>query len=230
MLTVNDHKACIHRNLENTKFCNSCAWGKLVITINGCCQRREDVGITIIRNIIFDLRNSCFLFNLDENFEDVRNAIAGQSFAERIAYKDNEDKDIHVSTLLRLLFAFDVERYPDDSAAPVQSFSGKAQVFKRYSAAYDTPLYKSLTKQLPKLAALYDTIELELPQKYNTYKEAQGVKPRFGGVRGVESVEKATTTIMEKPTKYQIRIRHNRNNGNCSSNLSFISLLVIFLL
>lgn len=178
--------------------------------------------ITNIHNItrVSDARNTSrqvsdiALFNLDENFGDVRAAISGQSYANKIAYKDNEDKDIHVSMLLRLLYAFDIDKYPDDSAAPVQSFSGKAQVFKRYSTAYDTPFYKSLTKQLPKLAELYDTIELEIPQKYREYKESQGKEFRFGGVRGVEnvSIDKAgkvtdktiPSTYSATPTQYQI--------------------------
>lgn len=169
--------------------------------------------ITNVQNItrLSDARNTSrqvsdiALFNLDENFADVRAAIAGQPYENKIAYKDNEGKDIHVSMLLRLLYAFDIDRYPDDSAAPVQSFSGKAQVFKRYSAVYDTKFYKSLTKQLPKLAMLYDLIEVELPQKYKEYKEAQGVKPRFGSVRGIESVDKTVpSAIFATPTKYQI--------------------------
>ena len=176
--------------------------------------------ITNVQNItrLSDARNTSMqvsdiaLFNLDENFEDVRAAIAGQIYENRVAYKDNEDKDLHVSAFLRLLYAFDIDRYPDDTAAPVQSFSGKAQVFKRYSAAYDTPFYKALTKELPRLVELYDTIELELPKKYREYKEAQGVKPRFGAVRGIDSINKdkdheektIPTMFLGRGTKYQI--------------------------
>ena len=68
------------------------------------------------------------------------------------------------------MYAFDITKYPDDSAAPVQSYSGKAQVFKRYKEAYNTPFYKSLTKQIPTLVSLYDVIERELPIKYQEYR------------------------------------------------------------
>lgn len=169
--------------------------------------------ITNVQNItrLSDARNTSIqvsdiaLFNLDEKFEDVRAAIKDAPFAESIAYKDNDNKPIHVSALLRLLYAFDIERYPDDAAAPVQSFSGKAQVFKRYSTAYSTDFYKSLTKQLPKLAELYDRIELEMADKYVEYKKKQGEKPKFGLVRGIEKAKSsAYTTFYSIPMKYQI--------------------------
>ena len=90
--------------------------------------------------------------------------------------------------------------------APIQSYSGKAQVFKRYKDAFDTPFYKSLTKQLPVLVSLYDLIERELSLKYNEYKKKLGVAiPRFGSVKGVENIEKGTkTNYLQKKTTYSI--------------------------
>ena len=146
------------------------------------------------------------LFNLDDNFDDIKAAIVGQKYADQIAYKDNEAKPIHVSEFLRLMYAFDVDKYPDDNVAPVQSYSGKAQVFKRYKQAFETPFYKSLTKHLPTLVELYDTIEHELPEKYKEYKKALGVaNPRFGNVRGIESLDNFTKTeFLATPTKYSV--------------------------
>ena len=84
---------------------------------------------------------------------------------KKIAYKDNENKPINVSELLRLLYAFNIKKYPDDSMAPIQSYFGKAQVFKRYKEAYNTGFYKALTKELPVLVKLYDYIEQDLANK-----------------------------------------------------------------
>lgn len=152
------------------------------------------------------------LFNLDNKFEPVKNAIRNQPYENEIAYKDNENKPINVFELLRLVYAFDIEKYPDDNSAPIQSYSGKAQVFKRYRAVYDTPLYKSLTIQIPKLVELYDLIEQELPQKYKEYKEASGIaKSKFGKVSGIELVKSkdgkiisTSTLFLHKPTQYKI--------------------------
>lgn len=169
--------------------------------------------ITNVQNItrLSDARNTSVqvsdmaLFNLDDNFNDIKSAIAGQAYADRIAYKDNENKPIHVSEFLRLMYAFDIDKYPDDNAAPVQSYSGKAQVFKRYKQAFETPFYKSLTEQIPTLVELYDIIERELPEKYKEYKKAQGVIPRFGGVRGIEPFNNPTKTeFLASSTRYSV--------------------------
>lgn len=177
---------------------------------------RKFVRIEVITNVqnitrLSDARNTSVqvsdmaLFNLDDKFENVKEAIADQPYATQIAYKDNEDKPIHISELLRLMYAFDIDKYPDDNAAPVQSYSGKAQVFKRYKEAFETPLYQSLVKQLPILVELYDTIERELPEKYNCYKEAKGEKPKFGKVRGIESQKNGVKTeFLSTPIKYAV--------------------------
>ncbi len=178
---------------------------------------RKFVRIEVITNVqnitrLSDARNTSAevsdiaLFNLDDKFEDIKASIAGQSYADRIAYKDNEDKPIHVSELLRLLYAFDIDKYPDDNAAPVQSYSGKAQVFRRYKQAFESPFYKALTVQIPLLVNFYDVIERELPEKYKEYKKAQGVaNPRFGSVRGIESLDAPTKTeFLAIRTKYSV--------------------------
>lgn len=71
---------------------------------------------------------------------------------------------------------------------------------------YETPFYKSLTKQLPTLIELYDLIERELYEKYKSYKKSQGVaNPHFGSVRGIESLETSTNTeFLQKSTKYSV--------------------------
>lgn len=173
--------------------------------------------ITNVTNItrLSDARNTSVqvseiaLFNLDDSFEDIHNAIKNQPFSQNVAFKDNENKQIHVSELLRLMYAYDIIKYPDDTAAPIQSYSGKAQVFKRYKDAYNTPFYKSLTKQLPTLVKLYDKIEEDLPMKYNNYKKNLGVAtPRFGSVKGVETAEKQV-----KSNYLQTPISHNISSG-----------------
>ena len=169
--------------------------------------------ITNVQNItrLSDARNTSAqvsdiaLFNLDDNFLFVQEAISGQPYENKIAYKDNDNKPIHVSELIRLMIAFDVDKYPDDNTAPIQSYSGKAQVFKRYKEAFDTPFYRSLTIQLPKLVDLYDTIERELPSKYNEYKNQLGTaNPRFGSVTGIEADDNLKTLFLESNLSHKI--------------------------
>lgn len=169
--------------------------------------------ITNVQNIarLSDARNTSTavsdmaLFNLDNSFDYIKKAINGQPYADKIAYKDNENNPIHISELIKLMYAFDIDKYPDDNSAPTQSYSGKAQVFKRYKEAYETPFYKSLTSQLPKLVELYDTIEREVSQKYIDYKKASGTaNPRFGSVSGIEPSDNAKTYFLKNDMSYNI--------------------------
>ena len=169
--------------------------------------------ITNVQNItrLSDARNTSVqvsdiaLFNLDDNFADVQAAIAKEPYHDKIAYKDNAPEPIHISELIRLMYAFDIDKYPDDKAAPIQSYSGAAQVFKRYQSAYDSPFYKALTKELPTLVRLYDTIEATLPEKYTTYKKQSGVQnPSFGSVRGITPKDNSSTKFLSTKTNYLI--------------------------
>lgn len=169
--------------------------------------------ITNVNNIarLSDARNTSAqvsdiaLFNLEDQFDNISKAIEGQYYENKIAYKDNENNDIHISELLRLMYAFDIDKFPDDSMAPVQAYSGKAQVFKRYKDAYKTDFYKQLVKELPTLVNLYDKIECELATKYNEYKKDNGTaNPRFGSVRGVEAKDNAKSFFLNNEMQYTI--------------------------
>ncbi|MGH1298453.1 AIPR family protein [Bacillus pretiosus] len=148
------------------------------------------------------------LFELDNKFDIVKDAINAESYSEDIAYKDNDNKRIPIAELIKLMFAFNIKRYPDDSSAPVSAYSGKAAVFKDYKSEYDTEnnIYKKLSAQLPTLVKLYEKIQEELPLKYQDFKKEDGKKSRFGGVRGIEGAGSFTALFTQKPISYEISI------------------------
>jgi hypothetical protein len=49
------------------------------------------------------------------------------------------------------MFAFNIEKHPDDSSAPVSAYSGKAAVFRDNKNEYDKAdnIYKKLSAHLP---------------------------------------------------------------------------------
>ncbi len=169
--------------------------------------------ITNVSNItrLSDARNTSVqvsdiaLFNLDNKFDILQEAVKSEPYADKIAYKDNERQEYHVSDFLKLIYAFDIDKYPDDSSAPVQSYSGKAQVFKRYKEAYGEDFMNELVKQLPTLVRLYDTIECEIAEAYAMYKQDQGTaKSRFGAVKGIEPRENGKSYFLKNDIKYLV--------------------------
>ena len=170
------------------------------------------VGENLNVTAVADARNTSVevsqiaLFELDDKFDFIKNAINDQPYKDNVAFKDNDNKPIPVVDLLRLMFAFNIKRYPDDSQPPIASYSGKSTVFKDYKSEYDDPdnIYKKLAPELPKLIELYEKIESELGHKYIEYKVADGIKnPKFGNLRGVNS-SATTSEYNQLPLEYTI--------------------------
>ncbi|MGE7954959.1 AIPR family protein [Lysinibacillus xylanilyticus] len=148
------------------------------------------------------------LFELDNKFDIIKNAIGTESYCSDIAYKDNDNKRIPIVEFIKLMFAFNIKRYPDDSGAPVAAYSGKAVVFKDYKDEYDEAnnIYKELVTLLPKLVELYEKIQAELPIKYQEFKKEDGKNGRFGLLRGVEGAGSYTTLFNQKPISHEISV------------------------
>lgn len=147
------------------------------------------------------------LYNLENRLDPIKKAIEKCDFAEKVAYKDNEDKDIPVSDLLKLMFTFNIKKYPDNSNFPISAYSGKAMVFKDYKAEYDEHkntsqnIYMSLSQLLPELVKLYEAIQVDMPRFYD---ENHNGRSRFGGIRGIEGRGNYKTDFNSHPAGYKI--------------------------
>lgn len=109
------------------------------------------------------------LENLREHFKDLQRAIAGQLYADDIAYKMNEDKPVDVREILYYLAVFDCSEY-DEKKHPVALFGRKEGIVRRFaeqaanSEAGDS--FRILISKAPDILRLRDLIEkhaLELP-------------------------------------------------------------------
>lgn len=172
------------------------------------------VSETIDVSALADARNTSAqvsdlaLFELDNKFDFVKKAIEAESYADKIAFKDNDNKPIQALALLKLMFAFNIKRYPDDSSAPVSAYSGVGAVFKDYKNEFDEEdnIYKKLAPELPRLVKLYEKIQKELPKKYQEFKSEDGKIARFGSVRGIEGAGNFTTDFNGEDMSYQISV------------------------
>jgi hypothetical protein len=146
------------------------------------------------------------LFELDDKFGKIKNAISNEKYSIDVAYKDNDDKRIQILEFLKLMFAFNIDKYPDDSGAPVSSYSGKANVFKDYKNEYDKEnnIYNLLADELVKLVELYEIIYKEMPVKYQEYKKENGEHSKFGRIRGIQGRGDYKTPFTESKVQYEI--------------------------
>lgn len=144
---------------------------------------------------------------LAEKFDFVKESIEDEPYKNKIAYRENEDKPIDTVDLVRLLFAFNIEKYGKNSSSqPIQAYSGKAQVLKDYLNSYDNEdkkdnIYRKIAPLLPKITLLYDKIELEMKDGYR----ATDSKKKFGKVKGIEMKQgTGLTKYYNHNTDYQI--------------------------
>lgn len=141
---------------------------------------------------------------LAEKFEFIKVAIKNESYSNDISYRENEDKRLDSVDLVKLLFAFNIYRYPKDSTTqPIPAYSGKAQVLKDYLESYgssDNP-YTKIAPLLPKITELYDTIEQDIGDAYRLNTK----NGKFGKVKGVDSKTNGfKSKFYQKNMNYQI--------------------------
>lgn len=170
------------------------------------------VGKELFVSRIADARNTSAsvsdiaLYELDDKFDFIKEAIKNEPYSNDIAIKDNSKERLPIIELLKLLFAYNIYKFPDANTTPTQAYSGKAMVFKDIKKDLDnkTGYYDSLAKILPDLVQLYDKIELEFRTKYLEYNPTG----KFGGLRGVEKQKSngkpLQTLFLENDTDYRV--------------------------
>jgi hypothetical protein len=126
-----------------------------------------------------DLRS---LENLREHFAELQRVLTGQSYAEQIAYKMNEDKPVDVREILYYLAVFDCSVY-DEKRHPVSLFGRKEGIVRRFAeqagASDAGDSFRVLISKAPEILRLRDLIEkraLELP--IGRYKAGKGTRVR----------------------------------------------------
>jgi hypothetical protein len=135
------------------------------------------------------------LENLAHAFDEVKNAIAGESYADSVRWRDSDEtKPIDGQTLLILLMMFHEKwiSYDDD---PVAAYGQKGLCLEEFKDHKETksPEYTALlVEQLPVLLRLFDTIELEFPDAYN----AAGGK--FGKYANVKTTANGRTQLQSE--------------------------------
>ena len=142
---------------------------------------------------------------LAEKFAFVKEVLKDQPYANEISYRENEtDKRLDSEDFVRLMFCFNIYKYPSDSnLQPISAYSGKAQVLKDYLTEYDKSNnpYKLIAPLLPKIVEIYEKIEKDMPAAYLEMNSTG----RFGRVKGVDRKDNGTTTkFYAAETLYQI--------------------------
>lgn len=126
-----------------------------------------------------DLRS---LENLKDHFSALRKVLTGQPYADNIAYKMNEDKEIDVREILYYLAVFDAGSY-SDNAHPTNLFGRKEGLVRKF-ALENAGTEKSgdsfaiLITKAPEILRLRDLLEQRMLQQENIGRYKAGRNER----------------------------------------------------
>lgn len=147
----------------------------------------EDVAAA--RNTSVQVKDSA-IAELKKKFDEIiKDRIQDTPYAEKIAYKENEDKPIEVEEILAILYMFNIEKNNSGEKIAVSSYSSKSYCQKQYIETYDRYItnmknnpYVKMSNIMPDIFKLYNMIEVNMGNKY---KEATK-NGKYGSIKGVE--------------------------------------------
>lgn len=152
------------------------------------------------------------LMDLRDEFEKLKKAIAGQPYADLIAYKEYELQDdgtpkpIDVREVVAILTCFDRENF-NERTHPIDAYRSKAATLKHFAA--NKKSYEKIYPIADDILQLYDHIQLYLPELYNRVRAKGGdvVGGKFGRLTGVTTYNgkrKDQLLFIEEESKYGV--------------------------
>jgi hypothetical protein len=106
------------------------------------------------------------LENLKGSFDWIRQALAGKPYADKIAYRENEDAPFDVRDILVLCDLFNIKEFPNDSSeCPRRAYMSKASVLDNYVEHPQN--YRPLSNILPDILDLHDRVSSQARDMHN---------------------------------------------------------------
>lgn len=151
--------------------------------LEGFREKEETTEIVGARNTSTQVKDQS-IANLLDHFGSIKDILANEPYANRIAYKETEfaddgsKKDIDIKEILSYLVCFDCEGF-DGSSHPIIAYSGKSAVLSYADSEDNRKRLQKYLPLLPQILQLHDEIYDKMPEAYN----AHGGK--FGRLMGI---------------------------------------------
>lgn len=134
---------------------------------------------------------------LSAKFDPIKEGLEGMTFYNRIAFKQNQietDADtgkklkmIDAREIVAILGMFNIKKF-DENTFPIQAYSSKAQMLKSYLE--DPEYYRKFVNISPDIFDLYDAIETDFAEAYNSTGGRYGRK-KYSGFKDGKVVGKS---------------------------------------
>lgn len=138
------------------------------------------------------------LDNLAGKFEWLKEELAGESYAEKIAWRENDDGVYDVLYLLSVLTCFNIFAYPNDGEVqPVVAYEKKSGVLKQFET--NPEQYQKLRPIAKDIFTLHDRIGYESKDIYNNF-----TKGKFGRWSFVETQKSTCYVFTDLQAQHQL--------------------------
>lgn len=135
---------------------------------------------------------------LAQKFDPIKEGLEGMPFFKRIAFKQNQIavdeetrkklKMIDAREIIAIINMFNLAEY-DSNHHPVQAYSSKAKMLELY---LDNPeFYRNYVNVMPDIFDLYDAIELEFADAYNTASGGRYGRKKYAGYKSGKVIGKS---------------------------------------
>ena len=108
------------------------------------------------------------LANLEGRFDWIKETIEDMPYADRIAFKQNEKKDVDIRDIVAFLTLFNVENEELKDRHPKEAYTSKAACLRLYREYQES--YEKLRPILKDILHLHDYIQLKAREVYNEEK------------------------------------------------------------
>lgn len=128
------------------------------------------------------------LANLENTFDWIKDALKGEPYANKIAYRENEDDNEFPIDIMEIV-GFSTMFHPDFSDAdnpPILTYSGKGRCLDHFSTEANQSGYISMAPILKDVLKLYDFIHINFASMYEEIGGFSGLNDPTAKHKGVK--------------------------------------------
>ncbi len=125
------------------------------------------------------------LLDLNDEFQFLKDALADDGWADRIAWHEGQDGEIDVVDLIAMLSCFDTISYPDRSSHPVDAYRRKKSMLDKFQS--DPHKYRRLTPIIRDVMYLHDWIAYDSEKRWQQIGGVSGSGGKYGRLDMVEN-------------------------------------------
>ena len=133
------------------------------------------------------------LLDLKNEFQFLKDALAADGWAERVAWHEGEEGEVDVVDVIAAISCFDIASYPNRSSHPVDSYRRKKSMLDRFQS--DPDRYRRLTPVIRDILQLHDWIACDSENRWQQVGGVSGSGGKYGRLEMVENVKQGRPTF-----------------------------------